>query len=100
MSAGQRLVDARRAASPAAATVPTSRCATWAKRVDAGVGAAGAVDLEAIAAGRGADRLHQLALDRPRVGLDLPAAVARARVLDGQLEARHGVQAEAAASLG
>ena len=64
------------------------------QRVDAGVGAAGAVDLEAIAAGRGADRLDQLALDRPRVGLDLPAAVARAGVLDGQLEAGHGVQAK------
>ena len=60
------------------------------QRVDTGVGAASAIDLEEIAAGRGADRLHQLALDRPRVGLDLPAAVAGARVFDSELVARHG----------
>jgi hypothetical protein len=57
--------------------------------VHAGVGASGTVDLEAVAPGRLAHGLDQLALDGPRVGLDLPAAVARAGVLDGQLEPGH-----------
>ena len=59
------------------------------QRVDAGVGAARPVQLEVRAAGRLADRAIDLALHRPRVLLDLPAAVARAGVLDQELEAWH-----------
>ena len=57
------------------------------ERVDAGVGAAGSVQLEVARAGGGADRALDLALHRLRVLLNLPAAVARAGVFDRQLEA-------------
>ena len=60
------------------------------ERVDAGVGAARPVELEVVAAGDRSDGAVDLALDRPGVLLNLPAAVARAGVLDGQLEAGHG----------
>ena len=59
------------------------------ERVDARVGAARAVQLEILASGDGADRAIELSGDRPRVFLNLPAAVARSGVFDGQLEARH-----------
>ena len=63
------------------------------ERVDARVGAPGAVQLE-LASARGiADSPIELALHRARVLLDLPAAVARARVLEGELESRHVFQA-------
>src|SRR5262249_4110807 len=55
----------------------------------AGVGAARAVDLEGLAPRRLADRGLQLPLDRARVPLDLPAAVARPGVLEAELEAGH-----------
>ncbi len=58
--------------------------------VHAGVGAAGPVKLEVLALGQVAHRRHDLARHRAGVLLDLPAAVARAVVLEGQLEARHG----------
>jgi hypothetical protein len=61
------------------------------ERVNAGIGPAGPIELEVLPPG---DRSHDavyFALDRPGVLLDLPAAVPRARVLDGQFEARHRV---------
>ena len=54
--------------------------------VDAGVGAAGAIQLEIAATRHGAHRLVDLALNRACVLLNLPAAVARSGVLDRQLE--------------
>ena len=59
------------------------------QRVNAGIGAARAVKLEVLAAGDASRRAIDFALNRSRVLLDLPAAVTRAGVLDGQLEARH-----------
>ena len=59
------------------------------QRVDAGVGASRPVQLELRAAGRRADRPIDLALNRARVLLNLPAAVASARVLDEEPESRH-----------
>ena len=61
-----------------------------AQRVDARVGPAGAVELERGLRRDGADRAVDLALDGAGVLLDLPAGVARAGVLDQQLEAGHG----------
>src|SRR5580693_8390532 len=58
--------------------------------VDACIGAPRPVQLEITPSGDGANRLIDLTLNRPCVLLDLPAAVPRASVLDGQLEARHG----------
>ena len=60
------------------------------ERVHAGVGAAGPVQLELRATRRRRDRAVDLALHRARVLLDLPAAVARAGILDEEFEARHG----------
>ncbi len=57
------------------------------QRVDAGIGASGSVQLEIPTARDRAHRAVDLPLNRPRVLLDLPAAVTRAGVLDGQLEA-------------
>ena len=62
-----------------------------ARRVDARVGAAGAVELEVLPQGDGADGAIDLALHRPRILLDLPAAVPRPGVLDRQFEAGHRV---------
>ena len=59
------------------------------ERVDAGVGPARAVELELAASRDLADRAVDLALHGACVLLDLPAAVARAGVLDDQLESRH-----------
>src|SRR5580693_9180784 len=59
--------------------------------VDAGIGAPRPVQLEITPSGDGANRLIDLTLNGSCVLLDLPAAVPRAGVLDGQLEARHGV---------
>ena len=59
------------------------------ERVHAGVGSSRSVELEVRAARRRADRAVDLALHRPRVLLDLPAAVAGSRVFDRQLEPRH-----------
>ena len=56
------------------------------QRVDAGVGAARSVQLEFLAPGRRADGAIDLALHRPGVLLDLPAAVSRAGVLDRSLK--------------
>ena len=60
-----------------------------AERVHARVGAARAVQLEPVGAERLAHGAVDLALHRPRVLLDLPAAVAGAGVLDEQLEPGH-----------
>jgi hypothetical protein len=57
--------------------------------VDAGVGPAGAVEFEFSRAGSLANGAVDLALHRPRVLLDLPAAIAGSRVFDRQLEAHH-----------
>ena len=62
-----------------------------AERVDAGVGAAGALHGGFLAAER-LDRLGQRALHRRRVVLPLPAGERRAVVFDGDLVARHGVR--------
>ena len=51
-------------------------------RVHAGIGSARSVQLELAPSRRFADRALDLARDRPRVLLHLPAAVARARVLN------------------
>src|SRR5262249_62040075 len=59
------------------------------ERVHPGVRAAGPVQLEVAPAGHHPHRGLDLALDRPGVLLDLPAAVPRARVFDPELEARH-----------
>ena len=58
-------------------------------RVNAGVGAAGAVDDEALA-GQRRQRLFQRLLHRGAVRLALPTRVIRAVVFDRQLVARHG----------
>ena len=55
--------------------------------VDASVGAARAVELEVAFARRLQQRAGDFALNRPRVLLDLPAAIAAAGVFDGQFEA-------------
>jgi hypothetical protein len=59
------------------------------ERVHAGVGPAGAVQLELLPPRRVADGAIDFAGDRPRVLLDLPAAVTGAVVFNQQLEARH-----------
>jgi len=59
------------------------------ERVHARIGTAGAVELDRRLTGGLVNGAHQLALHRSGVLLDLPAAVARARILDQQLEARH-----------
>jgi len=59
------------------------------ERVYAGVGAAGPVQLEVAAARHRSHGPIDLALNRSRVLLNLPAAVPRAGVFDRQLEARH-----------
>src|SRR5438874_391376 len=59
------------------------------ERVYACVGAAGSVQLEIPAAGHRPDGAIDFALHRSGVLLDLPAAVARPRVLDRQLVAGH-----------
>ena len=58
------------------------------QRVYAGVGAPRSVQPEVSAPGDSADRAGDLALDRLRIFLNLPAAVTRAGVLNRQLEAR------------
>ena len=58
------------------------------ERMDAGVGAARAAEIDAFAH-RLLDRAPELARDRPGVLLLLPAAVARALVLERQLPGRH-----------
>ena len=60
-------------------------------RVDARVGAARAVQLEIIAGGDRSHRAIDLALNRPRVLLNLPAAVPRAGILDRQPESHRPV---------
>jgi hypothetical protein len=60
------------------------------QRVNARVGPAGAVKLEVFAAADRSCGLIDLALNRPRVLLDLPPALAGSGVLDGQLESWHG----------
>ncbi len=57
------------------------------ERVDAGIGAARAVQLELARPGRGRDGALDLSLHRSSVFLHLPAAVSRAGVLDRQPEA-------------
>src|SRR5206468_1675132 len=57
--------------------------------VYARVAAAGPVQFEVLAGGDGANGAVDLALYRARVFLNLPAAVARAGVLDRQLETWH-----------
>jgi hypothetical protein len=59
------------------------------ERVHAGIGPARAVELELAGLERFADGAVDLTLDRAGVLLDLPAAVARAGVLDQEAEARH-----------
>src|SRR5262245_29243178 len=54
------------------------------------VGASGSIELEVGPAGDIAHGSIDLALHRSRVLLNLPAAVAGPRVLDGQLEPGHG----------
>jgi hypothetical protein len=56
------------------------------QRMDPGVGAAGPLELEAALAGRVAGGALELPQDGAGILLDLPAAVARAGVLDGQFE--------------
>ena len=67
------------------------------QRVDAGIGAARAVQFEVLAAGHRSDGAIDLALNRAGVLLDLPAAVPRAGVLDRQLESGHAPFYRAAA---
>ncbi len=59
------------------------------ERMHAGVGPPRAVQLELILSGHFGDDARQLALHRPRVFLDLPAAVLRAGVFDEDFEASH-----------
>ncbi len=59
------------------------------ERVHARIGAARPVQLEVLTPGHRPDGSIDLALDRPRVFLNLPAAVPRAGVLDRELEAGH-----------
>src|SRR4051812_12144222 len=54
--------------------------------MNAGIGAAGSVQLEITAAGRVVDGAVDLALDGARVLLDLPAAVAGSGIFNRQLE--------------
>ena len=61
------------------------------QRMDAGVGSSRSIELELAAPGDLADRAIDFPLHRPRILLDLPAAVARAGILDQQFESRHGV---------
>jgi hypothetical protein len=61
------------------------------QRVHPGVGAARAVELEVVPPGHGADRAIDFALHAPGVLLNLPAAVPRAGILDGELEAGHAL---------
>src|ERR1035441_434579 len=58
------------------------------QRMHAGVGAAGAMDADLLAADR-LDRVLQRALHGWTVGLDLPAAVGRAVIFDDELVAGH-----------
>ena len=60
------------------------------QRVHASVGAAGAVQLELTPPRHRPDRAIDFTLHRPRVLLDLPAAVPRAGVFDQELETGHG----------
>ena len=90
MSAGSSSFNRRRSVS-GGSDVATSRWAIWPERVDARVGAAGAVELEVLPQGDAADGAIDLALHRPRVLLDLPAAVPRSGVFDRQFEAGHRV---------
>src|SRR5690606_14936518 len=59
------------------------------ERVHPRVGAPRPLEVERRLAGRLEERPAQLALHGPRVLLDLPPAVTRARVLDSQLVSRH-----------
>ena len=59
------------------------------ERVHAGVCPPGAVELELTAASHVAHGPIDLSRDRPRVLLDLPAAVTRPRVFDDELESGH-----------
>src|ERR1700687_5912618 len=59
-----------------------------AERVHAGIGAAGAVNADLLAADR-LDRLLQRALHRRAVVLDLPAAKRRAVIFDDEFVAGH-----------
>ena len=59
------------------------------QRMHAGVGSSRAVELELPLGRDVSDNPCELALDRPRVLLDLPAAVSGAGVLDEQLEPGH-----------
>ena len=59
------------------------------ERVHAGIGPARAVELEVAPPGDRPDGAIDLALHGPCVLLNLPAAVARAGVLDGEAEAGH-----------
>jgi hypothetical protein len=61
------------------------------QRVNARIRSASSVELEVLAAGHRANSPIDFALDRPCILLNLPAAVARAGVLDRELEARHGL---------
>src|SRR6188474_1119562 len=56
------------------------------QRVDAGVGSARAVQLEVLDTGCGKDCAFEFPLDRSRVLLNLPAAVTRAGVFNGQFQ--------------
>jgi len=67
--------------------------------VHAGVGTAGAVQLEVLTSGHRPDRPVQFTLDGARVLLDLPAAVAGAGVLDREAIAGHASILRAAADL-
>ena len=60
-----------------------------AERVDAGVGAAGALHHDLLA-GERLDRRHDRALHRRRIVLVLPAGERRAVVFDEDFVARHG----------
>ena len=67
----------------------TSRCATWAQRVHAGVGPPRPIQLEVAAVRSPSGRRDRFALDGPGVLLDLPTAVSRPGVFDGQSEPGH-----------
>src|SRR5262245_6481306 len=60
------------------------------ERMDAGVGPPGSVQLEAALTGRRFHRAFDLSLNRPRVLLNLPAAVTCSGVLDRQLQPHPG----------
>ena len=59
-----------------------------AERMDAGIGAPGALDRDRLA-GEGGDRLLDRLLHRAAVLLALPADIGAAVIFDGQLVARH-----------